>query len=208
MKKFANLLVLSFLIGRLRDDANLRYLYQGEPTSKTGRPQKYDGKVDHNNIDMKHFKLVSKDEHAVVHSAIVHSISLKRSIKVVHALYCNEKGKQVYKLCFSTDINMHASDILKSYQSRFQIASLYREAKQHIGLNDCQTRSENKLGFHFNASLTAINLAKVTHWLSIPKEHRRSFSMMDVKIINHNALQLDLFFDKLGINPHWPKNIK
>ena len=70
------------LISRLRDDANLRYLHQGEPTGKPGRPKKYEGKVDHNNIDLRHFKLVSKDEQAIVHSAIVYSISLKRNIVV------------------------------------------------------------------------------------------------------------------------------
>ncbi len=194
------------LISRLRDDANLRYLYQDEPTGKPGRPKKYDGKVDNKNIDLRHFKLVSKGDQAVIHSAIVYSISLKRNIKVVHALYCNRKGKQVYKLYFSTDINMDASDILKFYQSRFQIEFLYRDGKQHTGLNDCQARSKNKLDFHFNASLTSINLAKVIHWLSIPKEQRKSFSMTDIKTINNNALQLNLFFDKFGINPNLPKN--
>ncbi|QZT38399.1 transposase [Halosquirtibacter xylanolyticus] len=194
------------LIGRLRDDANLRYLYQGEPTGKPGRPKKYDGKVDNTNIDMSHFKLVSKDEQVLIHNAIVYSISLKRNIKVVHARYFSNKGKQSNKLYFSTDIKMDASDILKFYQSRFQIEFLYRDGKQHTGLNDCQARSENKLDFHFNASLTAINLAKVAHWLCIPKEDRRSFSMTDIKTINHNELQLNLFFDKFGIDPHLPKN--
>ncbi len=196
------------LISRLRDDANLQYLHRGKPSGKRGRPKKYDGKVDNTNIDKSHFKLVSKDEQAVIHSAIVYSISLRRNIRVAHALYCNPKGKQHHKLYFSTDIQMDASDILKYYQSRFQIEFLYRDGKQHSGLNDCQARSQNKLSFHFNASLTAINLAKVTHWLSVPKEHRLSFSMRDIKTINHNALQLNLFFDKFGINPYLPKNQK
>ncbi|HLW63165.1 MAG TPA: RHS repeat-associated core domain-containing protein, partial [Flavobacterium sp.] len=41
---------------------------------------------------------------------------------------------------------------------------LYRDGKQHTGLNDSQARCKNKLNFHFNMSLTAINIAKVTHW--------------------------------------------
>ncbi|MDC0584448.1 transposase [Bacteroidales bacterium] len=196
------------LVSRLRDDADLRYLHRGNPSGKRGRPKKYDGKIDNINIDINHFKLISKDEQTTIHSAIVYSKSLKRNIKVVHALYCNKKGKQNHKLYFSTDINMAASDILKYYQSRFQIEFLYRDGKQHTGLNDCQARSENKLDFHFNVSLTAINIAKVTHWLSIPKEHRKSFSMTDIKTINHNALQLNMFFDKFGINPYLPKNKK
>ncbi len=32
--------------------------------------------------------------------------------------------------------------------------------------------------------------------------------MTDIKTINNNALQLNLFFDKLSINPNLPKNQK
>ncbi|MCW3789215.1 hypothetical protein [Plebeiibacterium sediminum] len=32
--------------------------------------------------------------------------------------------------------------------------------------------------------------------------------MTDIKTINHNALQLNLFFEKFGINPYLPKNKK
>jgi IS4 transposase len=56
---------------------------------------------------------------------------------------------------------MCATDVLLYYQSRFQIELLYRDGKQHTGLNDSQARSENKLHFHFNASLISINIAKV-----------------------------------------------
>jgi len=192
------------LISRLRDDADLWYLHKGKPTGKPGRPKKYDGKVDNKNINMNYFTFVSKDEQTVVHTATVHSKSLKRIVKVVHVEY----GKGKYKLYFSTDTQMSATDILQYYQSRFQIEFLYRDGKQHTGLNDCQARSENKLDYHFNASLTAINLAKVTHWLNLPKEQRKSFSMSDIKTINHNALQLNEFFDKFGVNPNLPKNRK
>jgi hypothetical protein len=33
-------------VGKLRCDANLKYLYQGNPTGKAGRPKQVDGKVD------------------------------------------------------------------------------------------------------------------------------------------------------------------
>ncbi len=196
------------VISRLRDDADLQYLYNGKTTRKRGCPKKYTGKINHSNVDLKYFTLVSKDEQAVVNSAIVYSKALKRKIKLVHVQYLNKKGKQAYKLYFSTDMNLSASNILNFYQSRFQIEFVYRDGKQHAGLNDCQARSKNKLDFHFNASLTAINLAKITHWLSIPKEQRKAFSITDVKTINHNSLQLNLFFDKFGINPYSTKNQK
>ena len=50
---------------------------------------------------------------------------------------------------------IEALDILENFQNRFQIEFLYRDGKQHTGLNDCQARSENKLHVHFIASLTA-----------------------------------------------------
>src|SRR5690554_3332486 len=64
----------------------------------------------------------------------------------------------------TTDLELSADKILQYYQTRFQIEFLYRDGKQHTGLNDSQARSKNKLNFHFNMSLTAINIAKVTHW--------------------------------------------
>lgn len=194
------------LISRLRDDADLLYLFCGEQSSGKGRPKKYDGKIVHNNIDKNHFCLVEENEKATIYSAEAYSKSLKRVIKLVHVIYKNKKGKEIYKLYFSTDLSMEALEILDYYRTRFQIEFLYRDSKQHTGLNDSQARSKNKLHFHFNASLTAINIAKVEHWLSIPKEKRESFSMSDIKTINHNWLQLQLFFDKFGINPYSAKN--
>ena len=68
-----------------------------------------------------------------------------------------DKKNKLYLLFFSTNLEFDASEILRYYKNRFQIEFLYRDGKQHTGLNDCQARSENKLYFHFNASLTAIN---------------------------------------------------
>jgi hypothetical protein len=39
------------LVSRLRDDADLKYLYQGPPTRKRGRPSKYASKIDSAAID-------------------------------------------------------------------------------------------------------------------------------------------------------------
>lgn len=46
------------------------------------------------------------------------------------------------------------------YRTRFQIEFTFRDAKQHIGLNNCQARNQNKLYFYFNTSLTTVNLTK------------------------------------------------
>ena len=61
---------------------------------------------------------------------------------------------------FSTEINLPGEQILKYYQARFQIEFIFRDAKQFTGLSDCQSRNSQRLDFHFNASLIALNLAK------------------------------------------------
>ena len=195
------------VISRFRDDADLLYLYQGKQTGKKGRPKKYAGKIDYNILDEEYFtQIYVDDEKTQIYSAIVYSKSLKRKVKLVVAFYKNKIGKKVHKLYFSTDTTMDAIDILDTYKSRFQIEFLYRDGKQHTGLNDSQARSENKLHFHFNTSLTSINIAKATNWLSIPKEKREAFSMSDIKTLNHNILLMDRFFDEFGINPYSDKN--
>jgi hypothetical protein len=101
---------------------------------------------------------------------------------------------------------MDPSDILLFYQSCYQIEFLYRDRKQHTGLNDSQARSVNKLHFQFNVSLTSINIAKAIHWLNIPSEEREAFSMSDIKTMNHNTLLLNRFIDVFGIRPYSIKN--
>jgi len=194
------------LISRLRDDADLKYLYKGPQTGKKGRPRKYDGKIIIKDINKEYFIFISEDEESSVYAAEVYSKSLKRNIMLVHVTYLKANGKDARKLYFSTDMSMDPSDVLLYYQSRYQIEFLYRDGKQHTGLNDSQARSENKLHFQFNASLTSINIAKVVHWLSLPKNERRAFSMSDIKTMNHNTLLLKRFIDVFGIRPYSIKN--
>ena len=54
--------------------------------------------------------------------------------------------------------------------------------------------------------ITAINIAKVEHWLSIPKEVLKPFSMADIKTMNHIRLLLLRFIDVFGINAYSAKN--
>ena len=196
------------LISRLRNDADLQYLYYGPRTGKKGRPRKYDGKIDWNNLKENYFEIVKLDDTTTIHSGVVYSKSFKRNIKIACVFFLDDKGKQTRKIYFSSDLEMLATDIVDYYRARFQIEFVYRDGKQFTGLEHCQARSENKLNFHFNASLTSINLARISHWLSIPKEQREAFSMGDVKTLYHNKILLDRFIDVFAINPHTRKNQK
>lgn len=193
------------LISRLRDDAVMFYPFLGEPSGKRGRPTKYAGKVKLDAMDMKHFTLVQETHDCIVFSSTIWVKALHRKVALV---VCESKGssKKSRRLYFSTDIELEPLTILDYYAARFQIEFLYRDAKQHTGLSDCQARSKNKLNFHVNASLTAVNIAKAEHWLSIPKEERGPFSMANIKTLYHNELLLKRFFCAFGLNPNTTKN--
>jgi hypothetical protein len=78
---------------------------------------------------------------------------------------------------------------------------LFRDAKQYTGLDTCQARSENKLHFHFNASLTAVSLAKAI----IRKQHNKTdelvLSIADIQTELHNRALAQTIFSIYGIDP-------
>lgn len=196
------------IISKLRNDANLMYLHKREQKTQRGRPQKYDGKVDVKNIDKRRIRLEYEDEQSKVYGGIVWSVGLKREIKLAYVeFWKNGEFTGQYAVLFSTDLNLCGEQIYSYYKSRFQIEFLYRDAKQHCGLTDCQGRSENKLHFHFNASLTTVSLAKAVYYmprksknLKMKKSPREPFSMMDIKTLNTNKIMVDRIFLNLGLD--------
>jgi hypothetical protein len=194
-------------ISRLRDDSVLRYKYYGEKTGGKGRPKQFDGKVDVKNLDTDYFSLDLSTEEIKIYSAVVNSKAFKRDIKLAVAIFYKDGKEIARKLYFSTDLEQKGVKIVRYYRSRFQIEFLYRDAKQFTGLTTCQARSENKLDFHFNAALTAINLAK-QDWLTSNKGTHKPFSMANYKTLYNNTLMLQRFMCRFAINPNTPKNQK
>ncbi len=197
------------VVSRLRDDANLRYLFSGKQPNKRGRKKDYDGKINFKNLKEKYAHLVFSNEKEKIYSLKANSISMGKTLNLVIVYTKNNKGDWTHKNYFSTDLEQNWEEILEMYRLRFQIEFLYRDAKQYTGLNDCEARSVNKLNFHWNMSLTAINVAKITSW--IPKKDKNpnekmSFSMADVKTLYNNRLYLDRIITKFGINPKLKKN--
>lgn len=144
-------------IGKLRADANLRYLYQGPRRPGRGRQKTYDGKVYVN--DLSRFeRLDTEDDHIVLYHQVLNHVQLKRNLNVV--VVVNTQLNR-YAVLFSTDIDLEPVKLYRAYKARFQIEFIFRDAKQFTGLSDCQARSKAKLDFHFNASLSAVNIARL-----------------------------------------------
>jgi DDE superfamily endonuclease len=107
------------LIGKLRQDANLRYLYTGAQKHR-GAKRKYDGKVDL--ADLSRWTPVQQIEPDLdLYTVVVWHVTLKRQIRIAALVDTRKPGKTGYVLLFSTDVNLEAELILKYYKARFQI---------------------------------------------------------------------------------------
>jgi len=177
------------LITKLRPDANLRYLYKGKRKKRRGRPKQYAGKVDFNNITQWQYEGNYQD-HIEVYSVIVNSPRFARNLKVV-MLYNLKTYKHILLAC--TDLELDAFTIIEYYSLRFQIEFLFRDAKQFTGLTHCQARSEEKIHFHFNLSLAAVNMAN--YQMDINPTIR---SMNTFKRIAYNTRFVHFLFKQLS----------
>lgn len=197
------------VVSRLRDDADLQYIFTGEQKKGRGRKRKYDGKVDFKQLNPKYAKLVSELENEKIYLLEVYSKSMDLNLNIVIVYTKGSKDKWIHKIYFSTDLKQDWEEVLEFYRLRFQIEFLYRDAKQFTGLNHCEARSKNKLDFHWNMSLTAINIAKIAYW--VPEKDKKPnkevvFSMNDIKTQNYNELLLRRFVSMFGIKPELEKN--
>ena len=166
-----------------------------------GRPRLYGNKINLNSIDLSKFSCYTVDEHTRLSSGLVYSISLKRKIHLVYVIYTDTKGKESYALLFSTDVTLGASTIYRYYTARFQIEFVFRDAKQFTGLTHCQARTRESLDFHFNMSLSLINLARIEHRMKYPTDNE-GFSMASLKRSYINEMLLNLFLSKLELDPN------
>ena len=182
------------LISRFRDDAHLMYITTEYRTGKKGRQKKFDGKIDFSNLDLTRFEKLNITHEGSFFSAIVHSKALNIPVRIV--VWFSSKNK-THKLYFSTDVEMSGYDVIEIYRSRFQIEFNFRDAKQHAGLCNSQSRNIDKINFNFNASLTTVNLAK-----AYALKSNKSFSMASIKTMTHNAFLLERFIVVSGIKPN------
>ncbi|MEM9548917.1 MAG: transposase [Bacteroidota bacterium] len=189
------------VICRLRDDANLKYLAPESKVKKRGRPKLYSGKVDVQNIDKDKFEKEYEDEEMRLYSLIVHSVGLKRNIKVSCVEFLDSQGKpKVRKLFFSTNLERSGLQIYNYYKARFQMEFIFRDSKQYTGLEHCQSRSPKKLNFHFNASMTSINVAKCILRNGVDKNTSIPLSIGDLKMKLQNRNMLYRIFSIYGFD--------
>jgi hypothetical protein len=184
------------LIGKLRPDANLKYLLDRTQNPDAHGNQKYDGKVNWKALNLDKWEYIGTDQkypHLRLYTQILYSPQFKRKLKVVFVWNARTRG---YAVLFSTDLKQDARQIVSYYQLRFKIEFIFRDAKQFTGITHCQARDEDKLDFHFNMSLAALNLyyyeqTKSNSTLSMNSFIRKAYNTKFVKML----------FDKLSFEP-------
>jgi hypothetical protein len=148
------------VVGKLRKDAQLWWLFEGQQSGK-GRPKKYDEKVVHRGPLTKWTNCGHLEDGSEIYEAIVYSKTFKMKLKVVLIRKSKSDGNFYQALLLSTDLDLLAKTVVHYYRSRFQIEFLFRDAKQHTGLTDCQARSKEAIKTHVNASMSTLNLLKM-----------------------------------------------
>jgi hypothetical protein len=163
-------------IGKRRADANLRYLYDGP-----GRPKISDGKVRWTDLARLE-RLDVQDAHRVLYHQMVNHVQCRCNLRVVLVVATQIQRRAAL---FSTDGTLGVLTLYRYYKARFQVEFLFRDATQFTGLSDCQARSKAKLDCPFNASLTALTLAKLEAYqqtgsaerpISMASHKRRAFT--------------------------------
>ena len=163
-------------------------------TGKKGRPKLYDGTIDFSSLDISRCTEHKVDK-GKLYGLKAWSKAMRRMISLA-VWYPEENSTDKWQLYFSTDQNQSAIDVLEYYRTRFQLEFCFRDSKQYAGITDCQSTDFRKLSFHFNASLTAINLAKAAcKRIGIP------YSISSCKSVIHNAYMLERFICVFGIQP-------
>lgn len=186
------------LVSRLREDAHLRWRYQG-PQKPRGRRKLYDGKVRFFRPDLARFEAVGSVDGIQLYTAVVNSVAFHRDLRIVYLIKTTHNTWQT-ALLFSTDTELSAVELYQYYQARFQIEFLFRDAKQFTGLCDCQARSEPALHFHFNAAMTALNLLKLEDRQHAADSPRSPISIASWKIRKFNEHLLERFSSLLGLD--------
>lgn len=209
-QKFINGLLLLGLnvIGKLRVDAHLKMIYTGPRRVGRGRPKKYKGKSKISELEGFSYEtdVVCDGEVVKLYSGIFYCPFLGLNIKAIALVKENATC-----VLYSTDTALGSLRIYTYYKARYQIEFIFRDGKQHTGLADCQSRDKDTLHFHFNISLSALNLVKAEEMIdNDANATERPFSMASYKAINHNEMMierfssmLDLDLSKIKLNPNY-----
>ncbi|MCI0552733.1 MAG: transposase [Anaerolineae bacterium] len=151
------------LISKLRYDAALSFVYDGEQKCK-GPRKKYGRKINYHHIPNQY--LVEKSTKDGIQTHLYQAQMLHHDfaqvLNVVILTKTNLKtGAFANVNLFSSDLELSYETILDFYSLRFQIEFNFRDAKQYWGLEDFMNVKAAPLTNAINLSLFMVNLSQV-----------------------------------------------
>ena len=151
------------LISKLRHDAALYFVYDGEQKRK-GPRKKYGQKIDYRNIPQMY--LVERSIEDNIETCLYQVVMLHRNfaqaLNVVIITKTNLKtGAFASVNLFASDLELPYDKIIDYYSLRFQIEFNFRDAKQYWGLEDFMNVKEVPLTNALNLSLFMVNLSQM-----------------------------------------------
>lgn len=144
-------------IGKLPRNAHLRYRYPGSP-ARRGRTRLYDGLFPCPDLSRR-TRTDRTDDEVTLYHGVLHPRTFHRWLQVVYVLPRGASLKATEgTLLFSPDETVASETRYHLYRARFQMAFLFWDAKQHLGLNHGQARSAPCLHFQGNTVLTGAKM--------------------------------------------------
>ncbi|HAW51984.1 MAG TPA: IS4 family transposase [Flavobacteriales bacterium] len=151
------------LISKLRYDAALSFLYEGEQKPK-GPHKKYGQKIDYRNIPNQYLveKSIKDGFETCIYQAQMLHHEFAQILNVVIITKTNLKtGAFANVNLFSSNLELSYEKIIDFYSLRFQIEFNFRDAKQYWGLEDFMNIKELPVTNAINLSLFMVNLSQV-----------------------------------------------
>jgi len=190
------------LISKLQKNSALYYPYEGEQKSKGAR-RKYGDKIDYTNIDDKYLK-ESKTEKNIITKIyqieMLHKLFADRLNIVIVQKTNTTTDKIGHIVLFSSDLNLDYLKIIDYYSLRFQIEFVFRDAKQHWGMEDFMNVKEVAVNNGANLSTFMVNISHSLH----KNFNNEEMSVLDIKAHFHGLKYAQEVFKLL---PEFPDDL-
>jgi hypothetical protein len=185
------------IISKLRRDSALEFPFTGTQ-NKRGAPKQYASKIDYSNIPIQYLVSTTVSLKSNITTKIYQMEMLHRTfsdtlnVVIIQKIY--HKTNRIANInLFTTDLHLSYDKIIKYYSLRFQIEFIFRDAKQHWGLEDFMNTKEKPIHNWANLSISMVN---VGHSLMKDKE-MKGRSILDLKALYHGQKYIDEFIKLL-----------
>jgi len=190
------------LISKLKKNSALYYPYEGEQKSRGAR-RKYGDKIDYENIDdiyLKDTKTEKEITTKIYQIEMLHKLFADK-LNIVIIQKTNTKTNQIgHIVLFSSDLNLDCMKIKDYYSLRFQIEFVFRDAKQHWGMEDFMNIKKEAVNNGANLSTFMVNISHILK----QDFNNNEISVLDIKAHYHG---LKYAQEVIKLLPEFPDDI-